>query len=192
MTLFDAPIPKRYTPQDLLAMPDNNGLELVDGRIVEKNVSKDSSRVEGIILARIASFLAEHPIAEVYPSSLGYVCFPDDPDRMRKPDVSVVTAERLKSIAGDVGYMPIVPDLAIEVVSSNDVAYEIEEKVDEYLRAAFPLVWVAYPHSRTITVYPLSGRPTIYTSDDEITAEAALPGFRCNVRDFFPPTPAKV
>jgi hypothetical protein len=26
----------------------------------------------------------------------------------------------------------------------------------------------------------------ILTEDDEITAEAALPGFRCLVRDFFP------
>jgi Uma2 family endonuclease len=153
---------------------------------VEKRVSKDSSRVEGLILARIAAFLVEHPIAEVYPSSLGYVCFPDDAERMRKPDVSVVTAKRLKSIAGDVGYTPIVPDLAVEVVSPNDVAYEIEERVEEYLRAAFPLVWVAYPHSRTITVHPLDGRPAILTQDDEITAEAALPGFRCKVRDYFP------
>jgi len=46
MTMLTQPISKRYTPQYLLEMPDNASLELVDGRIVEKNVSIESSEIE--------------------------------------------------------------------------------------------------------------------------------------------------
>ena len=185
--MLTQPISKRYTPQDLLAMPDNNGMELVDGQIVEKEVSRESSEVEGLILFRIQAFLADHPIAKAYPASLGYTCFPDDPVKMRKPDVTVVQLSRLNQLSkGDSGYMPIYPDLAIEVISPNDVTYDTDEKVREYLDAGFPLIWVADPKARTITVHPLKGRPAIFTDDDEMTADAVLPGFHCKVRDFFP------
>ena len=168
-------------------MPDNNSMELVDGQIVEKNTSIESSRIEGCFLFRIHQFLIDHPIAKAYPASLGYTCFPDNPAKMRKPDVSVVQLSRLNQLpAGDSGYMPIHPDLAIEVISPNDVTYDTDEKVREYLDAGLPLIWVADPKARTITFHPLKGRPAIFTEDDEVTAEAVLPGFRCKVRDFFP------
>ncbi len=38
---------KTYTPEDLLAMPDRKSYELVDGHLVERNVSVLSSWVGG-------------------------------------------------------------------------------------------------------------------------------------------------
>jgi Uma2 family endonuclease len=191
MTLLTPPTSTRFTPADLLAMPDNAGMELVDGQIVEKEVSTNSSEVEGIILSVIRVFLLTHPVAKVFPASLGYTCFPDDPDKMRKPDVTVVSLSRLKDLPeGDTGYMPIVPDLAVEVLSPNDVIYNVDKKIDEYFSAGFPLLWIADPIRREITVHPLKGRPVIFTADDEITAQSALPGFRCKVSEFFPPITA--
>ena len=179
--------PTRVTPEQLLRMPDNSTLELVNGQIVEKNVSAESSRVEGWILRRFGTFLDSSPVADAFPSSLGYRCFPDDPGKIRKPDVTVVSKARYTALPDpDPGYMPIVPDLAVEVVSPNDLVYEVDEKVREYLDAGFPLVWVVDPKTRAVTVHPADGRPTILKPDDEITAEAALPGFRCKVADLFP------
>ncbi len=167
-------------------MPDNSTLELVDGQIVEKDMSAESSEIELLFGARIMIFLMQHPVAKVYPASLGYRCFSDDPDKVRKPDASVIRLDRLTALEDpNPGYMPIPPDLAIEVISPNDVTYDMDKKLREYFSAGFPLVWVADPNDRTITVRPLNGRPFILTEDDEITAEAALPGFRCKVRDFF-------
>ncbi len=56
----------------------------------------------------------------------------------------------------DGGYVYIPPDLAVEVVSPNDSAYEVENKVVEYLGVGVPLVWVIFPESRT--AYVLSWR----------------------------------
>ncbi len=190
MTLLtDPPISRKLHAVDVLRMSDNASLELVNGLIVEKNVSVESSEVELIFGARILAYLSEHPVAKVYPGTLGYQCFPEDPEKFRKPDASVVSLERLKTLPEpNPGYMPIPPDLAIEVLSPNDVTYQTDNKIKEYFGAGFPLIWVADPNLRTITVYSRNGRPAIFTENDEITAESALPGFRCKVRDFFPAT----
>ena len=41
------------------------------------------------------------------------------------------------------GWGKIPPDLAVEVVSPNDSADELEEKLDDYQQAGVPLVWVS-------------------------------------------------
>lgn len=177
----------RITPEELLAMPDSSTMELVNGRIVEKNVGFESSQIEGRFFYLVQSFLDGHPIAQVCPASLGYRCFADDPDKVRKPDMTVIKNERFTALGDpNPGFMPLIPDLAVEVISPKDLAYEVEEKVAEYTRAGFPLLWVANPKSRTVTVYRLGQRPVVFTAADELTAEEVLPGFSCKVADFFP------
>jgi len=112
----------RFTANDLLRMPDNAGMELVDGQIVEKNVSSLSSLTELQIATVLKAFTDRTRIAVVYPATMGYQCFQslaEDPYRMRKPDVSVIKIERYKLLQNlNPGYMPIVPDLAVEVLST--------------------------------------------------------------------------
>ena len=43
-------IKTRYTPDDLLAMPEGKGYELVEGQLVEKNMGAESSWVGGRLL----------------------------------------------------------------------------------------------------------------------------------------------
>lgn len=186
---------RTYTPEDLLRMADNGSMELVNGRIVEKRVSRQSSKTEFLFGFYFQTYINAHPgVAEVFPQSLGYQCFDDDPLKIRKPDTTVVRLDRLEKLGDDdSGYMPIVPDLAVEVISPNDIHYDVLDKVQEYLDAGFPLVWLADPKARTITVYPHDGPPVLYSADHDVTADGVLPGFRCKVGDFFPPSvpPAK-
>jgi Uma2 family endonuclease len=182
--------PTIVTPEDLLQLPDSSSMELVDGRIVEKHVSIKSSATELKIAYILTGFVETQTIARVFPASLGYQCFPSAPDRIRKPDVTLILNDRLRSLPNpDAGYMPIVPDLAVEVVSTHDTVYEIEEKLREYQEAKFPLIWVANPEARNVTVYPINGKPFILTADDEIRAEELLPGFVCKVTELFPMKP---
>ena len=180
--------PRLVTPEELYAMPDNSTMELVDGRIVEKNVSYKSVRAEGLIHRRFENYLDVNPVAEAFVASFGYRCFADAPNKIRKPDVTVIRVERLRELENpDPGYMPLVPDLAVEVVSSNDGYYDVMKKVKEYLDAGFPLVWVVDLVWRTVMEYRSDVPPTLYNAGDEITAENALPGFRCKVADLLPP-----
>lgn len=177
---------RRVTPDELLEHPDANGYELVGGQLVERHVSRESSRV-GLQVGHL--FRASAPAAggdvEVYGADLGYQCFSDDPDRIRKPDVSVVRAVRLKDVPRDVGYMPIPADLAVEVLSPNDKAYEVADKVADYLANGFPVVWVLDPHVRTAAVYTPDAPGRVLREADEIDGGHALPGFRCRVGDLF-------
>src|SRR5438874_1491174 len=94
-----------FTPEDLLRMPDEDAVayELVDGQLVERNVSKESSRAAMRIGHLLQVVTDQTKEAQVYGSDLGYQCFPDDPKRVRKADVSLVRAERVKRIEPDPG-----------------------------------------------------------------------------------------
>lgn len=173
------------SPQDLLRLEREAGVEFLDGHIVEKRVSIESSRIEMRIGRLLGNEAEKSKVAEVFGSSMGYQCFSSDPTRIRKPDVSVVRAERLTAIDPEDGFMPIPADLAVEVVSPNDRAYEIAGKIEEYLRNGFPLIWVVHPNTRTVQIYRSNGSGQVLHEQDEITGEGALPDFRCKVGDFF-------
>ena len=177
----------KITPDELLRLPDSQSMELVDGELVEKQVSLQSSEFEATILTKLREYAAKSDLAKVLPVSLGYRCFSDDPDRVRKPDVSVVKINRLSALPDpNPGYMPIIPDLAVEVISTNDTVTEIDQKLLEYRTAGFPLVWLVDPIARLLTVYPNPGKPFLLSEDDEIRCENALPGFVAKVSDLFP------
>jgi Uma2 family endonuclease len=187
---MSAVLEKAYTPEDLLAMPDRKSYELVDGHLVERNVSVLSSWV-GTRMCRVVDiFVEEHGIGWVWGADLGYVCFPNAPGKVRKPDVSFVRKERLPEGLTSEGYLYIPPDLAVEVISPNDLAYEVDHKVDEYLGAGVPLIWVINPEARTVFIYRRDLSITRLREQDELSGEDILPGFRCHVSTIFPPKPA--
>lgn len=176
---------KRATPEDLLQMPDNNGLELVDGVLLEKPVSRNSSKIGmriGYLLSNIADSVDR---VDVYGSDLGYRCFREDRNKIRKPDVSVVRKERMADAVGDVGFMPIPPDLAVEVVPPNDLMSAISKKVRQYLDNGFPLIWVVDPIGRTCAIYTPDAPGRILRESDTIEVGPLLPSFKCKVADFF-------
>ena len=175
------------TPDDLLRLPDASSFELVDGKLLERHVSIESSEVAIHLGHLLLNERDRSGGISVFGADLGYQCFPDDPNRVRRPDVSVVLSKRMTGFNRVRGYMPIPPDLAVEVVSPNDVAYELAEKVEEYLAAGFGLIWVAYPNLKTVVVYRAGGGSHTLHENDVITGDPVLPSFRCRVGDFFPP-----
>jgi Uma2 family endonuclease len=64
------------------------------------------------------------------------------------------------------------------------LAYDVSEKVEDYLQNGFDLVWVIDPATRTIMVRTSKGAVFLH-EHDEITA-APIPDFRCKVAEFFP------
>jgi Uma2 family endonuclease len=181
-----------YTPEDLLALPDDGkGYELVGGRLVEKNMGAFASWVAGRVLQLLAAFGQDLGRGWVLDSEGSYQCFADDPRKVRKPDVSFIRRGRLPDERIPAGHVPIPPDLAVEVVSPNDTVYELDAKVDEYLAAGVPLVWVVNPETRAVHVYRAGGSVERLSEEDELTAPEVVPDLRCRVADLFtlPPRP---
>ena len=177
------------TPEDLLNLPDGVKYELVDGRLVERNMGLESSEIAGRIIVLLGLFLRGRGLGHLFLPDAGYQCFPHAPGKIRRPDVSFIRTGRLPGETTPKGFSTIAPDLAVEVISPNDVAEELEEKVADYLRAGVSLVWVVSPVTRSVRIHrprsAASGPVGVLSEDESITGEEVLPGFSCVVREFF-------
>ncbi len=182
--LFAGPSPA-VADDDLIRAEGESGMEYVHGQLVEKPVSMDSSLIASTIGFLLNLEARKTDEARVFESSLGYQCYPDDPMKFRKPDVSLLRTSRIAGMRPSPGLCPIPADLVVEVNSPTDKIYDVEEKVEEYLRAGFKLLWIVQPNTRTVTIHRGDRSTTRLRESDEITGESALPGFKCRVADFF-------
>lgn len=174
-----------YTPDDLLRMPDGDLFELVEGQLVEKDMGGKSAWVGGRIFKLLSLYEDEHG-GWAFPGDTGFQCFAFEPEMVRKPDAAYVAAGRFENDEIPDGHIRVRPDLAVEVVSPNDIYTRVEDNVDEYLRAGVPLVWVLNPENRTVRVFEdPDGRSTQLGPKDELTAPKVLPGFRCRIAELF-------
>lgn len=87
------------------------------------------------------------------------------------------------------GHVVIPPDLAVEVVSPNDYADNIDTKIEELQEAGVPLIWVVHPANRTVAVHRKDAKGSILRDTDDLDGEAVLPGFTCRVAELFQPPP---
>ncbi len=175
-----------YTADDLLLMPDGERFELVDGELVQRDMGALSGWVAGNIASQLNRWAHRHG-GWAFGWGVGYRCYADDPERVRKPDASFIGAARLPSPPE--GYITIAPDLAVEVVSPHDMYYEVEQKVDEYLAAGVRMVWVINPANKSVRVFHPKRIVEEIGTDGELTGGDVMPGFTCGVRSLFPPLP---
>src|SRR5262249_49910640 len=111
-----APTVTRYTPEDLLRMPDGDRYELVNGGRVERKMSFWSSFVAGELHRLLSTFCRDNRLGWALPEGTSYRCFSDEPAKVRRPDVSFLGRQRLSlQQATAEGHVPLVPDLAVEV-----------------------------------------------------------------------------
>jgi Uma2 family endonuclease len=163
----------------------------IEETLLEQENSEELQKVaggwHGVIGANFDWYLSSY----VRPKNLGWVFnssttynFKDGQPK-REPDASFITIEQMPVPPED--EVTIAPDLAVEVVSKNDTAYEIEKKVRQYQQAGVKLIWVAYPISQTIAVYHLKEglTPKILNTSNELDGEDVLPGFKLKVSAIF-------
>jgi Uma2 family endonuclease len=161
------------TAEEFLHLPEAKGCELVDGRLVEIQMGAKSSYVGGMVYYYIQNYLLTNPLGWAFPQDASYQFLPSRPNLVRKPDVSFIRRGRL-------------PEEKIpEVVSPNDLYYEVEQKVAEYRAAGIPLIWIVNPPTRTILIRRGNGTCSELGENGELSGEDILPGFRCLVSALF-------
>lgn len=130
--------------------------------------------------------------AHVKPANLGHVAGPNagyqypalDSGRLKFPDVSFIAAGRMTGGLPK-GWASIPPDLVMEVVSPNDEADEVQQKVGQWLAGGVRLVWVVYPEAREVVVHHPDRHSQTLVLGEELTGEDVLPGFRVAVAELF-------
>ena len=107
------------------------------------------------------------------------------PDTLRAPDIHFVSKERLAKEGITEKFADYPPDLAVEVLSPEDTASEIQKKVEEYLAGGVPLVWVVDATNQKVTVYRSLQDVRILSADQELDGGEVVPGFRVKVAEIF-------
>jgi Uma2 family endonuclease len=132
-----------------------------------------------------------HQLMLTYPESKAYIivkqptyCF-DDPTDMRIVDVALVWAHRLADRLDD-NELHIVPDLVVEVVVPERKFNDVDDRIEDYLKAGASMIWVVSPGLRNVYVYRSDGSVAKFRESDTIRDEPLLPGLAVNVASFLP------
>jgi Uma2 family endonuclease len=178
----------RLTAEDLWRLGTGDvRRELVDGEVVEMTpVGGIHGRITGRVYRRLSGYVDEHGGAEVVVGDVGFVLgVPGDPERVRAPDVAVISTGRLPDGRLPQGFIRGAPDLAVEVLSPNDDPVEIQQKVRDYLEAGGRLVWVIAPRAKTVTVYRPDGTARMLRESESLDGEDVLPGLSLPLEEIF-------
>ncbi len=173
------------TADDLLRAEDLGPCELVKGEIVRMApTGYGHGRLTACITALLEQFVRPKDLGEVLGAETGFIVS-RDPDTVRAPDAMFVSKGRLSGEIDPDHFLPFAPDLAVEVVSPNDLWSEIEEKVEEYLEAGVRMIWIVNPRTQSITAYRSRSQVQILGPGDTLAGEDVLPGFSVSVAEIF-------
>jgi Uma2 family endonuclease len=104
-------------------------------------------------------------------------------DNAHGPDISFINAEKPALLDDDRRVQLFVPDVAIEVVSTNDTFTSIVRKAHRYLQYGTQEVWVFHIRSREVYFY--SGDHDRILRDHEMFATPLIPGFQMPLAELF-------
>jgi Uma2 family endonuclease len=182
---------KLYTVEEFweiahLAENDEKRLELVEGEIYEMPpAGGEHGELGANLLITVGSRIRQQKLGHVTAAETGYILFTSDEgkDTVRAPVVGYISFERMPNRLPPT-YIPLPPDLAIEIVSPNDKPVDIEHKVTDYLRAGIRMFVFVYPATKS--VYAFKGSEVVRLNvEDTLDFDPVLPGFSLPVREIF-------
>ena len=176
---------KLMTAEELLRLPDDGQRhELIAGELRTMAPSGEEHGAIGMMVGTsLNNHVLAHRLGRVLGAETGFL-LTSSPDTVRAPDVAFISRERAGTEPMK-GYRPGVPDLAVEVISPNDLYTEVEEKVAEWLAHGTRMVIVINPRQRTVKVHRSTTEVRHLTVDDTIDGEDVVPGWTMPVRALF-------
>jgi Uma2 family endonuclease len=184
MSLADSPA-RPMTAEALLALPDDGmERELIRGQLREKPMTRRNpahSEIEISVgyLLRLWLDQQPRPRGKVHGGEAAFR-LRREPDSFVGIDVAYASAELVARTAKGVSYYDGPPVLAVEIISPSDKHEDIVEKVELYLEVG-TIVWVIDPDLRIVTVCRPGRVPEGLNTEQELSGEPELPGFRVAV-----------
>jgi Uma2 family endonuclease len=170
---------------------DGHRRDLVRGRLIDMPPAwRQSSRVAFVIAYHFEAFIRGHKLPySVAGADAGIQIAespgPGLPPEIVSPDAQVVANHKLPPDL-PLGFWPLVPDIAVEVMSPSDRWRDVQDKIDAYMDAGTPLLWIVDPRRQTAMVYRPGQPPlTLRDLDDVLDGADVLPGFGVTLREVF-------
>jgi Uma2 family endonuclease len=183
--LIDPP-PGTATEADVIRYVDGDDkhlVELIDGTLVEKAMGAYEGRVGILVGHYIETFLETNDLGVTFGADATLRILPR---QVRLPDVSFVSWVKLpnRELPAE-SVAPLVPDLAVEVLSESNTPREMERKRRDYFAAGVRLVWQIDPDTRTADVFTAPDVFTTVPADGTLDGGAVLPGFTLSLQRLF-------
>jgi Uma2 family endonuclease len=174
------------TAEELARLPDDgHRYDLLRGELLRMGpAGGEHGEIALDIGARLHTFVKAQQLGKTYAAETGFY-LARDPDTVLGPDAAFVHRDRVPPPAERRGFVPVVPDLAVEIVSPSDSASDVLDKITSYLDAGVRVVWLVEPRRRTLTVYHADRSARILRADDELDGGDVLPGFRLRISELF-------
>jgi Uma2 family endonuclease len=157
-------------------------LELVDGKIIIRGPSDIVSSEIGAEFGRLLrNWVKPRKLGRVFESSGGFILPNSD---LRVPDVSFVTASRLKQSKRY--FAELVPDIVVEIKSQSDRLKPLREKIQSFIELGAKVGILIDPDKRTVTIYTPKAEPVVLRDGDMISIPELLPGWEIAVTELWP------
>jgi len=164
-------------------MPLQGIWELVDGEMIELSPTAGlSGGIAGEVFALLRNYVRANNLGWAFPPETGFILF-SDRQTVRSPDAAVVLRARL--VERPNSFIPLAPDLAVEVLSPSDRMADAMSKITMYLQAGVRLVWLVDPATLTVIVFRQDAAPKTLEATDTLDGGDVLPGFSVPVAEIF-------
>ncbi|KAI9135030.1 Uma2 family endonuclease [Acaryochloris sp. CCMEE 5410] len=128
---------------------------------------------------RLGNWADEDGTGIVFDSSTGFR-LPNG--AIRSPDVAWVRQDRLTVLNPDPNqFLPLCPDVVIELRSANDALSSLQAKMQEYLVNGLQLGWLINPQDQQVEIYRLDQEVEVLQDPDFLSGEAVLPNLQLSL-----------
>jgi Uma2 family endonuclease len=149
--------------------------------IVMSPTGGESGERNGNLIFQVIAWNRQTKIGRAFDSSTGYDFIPIGGGKM-SPDVSWIEKSRLDGI--DItGFIPVVPDLIIELRSATDRLNILQTKMLEYQRLGVKLALLINPQDKQVEVYRLDRNTEMLDSPTAIDCHSLMPGFNLDLTE---------
>lgn len=156
-----------YTIEDYLAWPEDERIELINGRIYMMSAPEVMHQVIDVHLGqKIANYIDDKGgdcIPLTAPVDVQLDC---DDRTMVQPDVLILCDRKKLNRKRIVG----APDFVLEILSPSTRSKDIVIKTEKYMTAGCREYWIVDPEGETVTVYDFENEnfPIYYSFDDAV------------------------
>ena len=153
--------------------------ELVDGELVDVSGNTISHNfLRDLLITMLLPYVNKHKLGRI----VGEQEYDFD-GNAHGPDVTFFSPEKAKLVNPNLRVQRFVPDLAIEIVSQNDMFEKLVGKARRYRRCGTKEVWIFSIELREAYVYSESGRAIL--DEDGLFQSNLIPGFSIRIGDLF-------
>ena len=166
---------------------DNRRFELIDGELIEMvPPGGEHGELSLNLGSYIRAYVRKHMLGRATVET-GYHP-PGSRQTLLSPDIAFVSHARAP-VPFPKQYVPVMPDLAVEVLSPTDSLNKAREKAELYLNSGTTLVWIVLPESASVEAHSVTKhgeiKQEVFGPEDDLSGDNVLPGFTLEVRLIF-------